>query len=137
MIMKIYSLIYLIDKIMSKIIILNNKKCQIITDDIDLLKKLYNYLSFKLAGVEYTPAYQSGWNGITYLLSKTNKFNYGLLNKVKKFLEDKNETYFIEDKRSPKTISTELDISDNLKKYNLIPRAHQIKICEAAYANDR
>ena len=71
---------------MSKIIILDNKKCQIVSDDIDFLKRLRHYLSFKFSGIEYTPAYQNGWDGITYLLSKTNKFNYGLIHKVESFL---------------------------------------------------
>jgi hypothetical protein len=94
----------------SKITILDNKKCQIISDDTELLKKLHHYLSFKLTGIEYTPAYQNGWSGITYLLSKNNKFNYGLLNKVKFFLDNKNVIYTVEDKRSPKIIIPELNI---------------------------
>ena len=85
---------------MSKIIILDNKKCQIVSDDADLLKKLHRYLSFKLTGIEYTPAFQNGWNGITYLLSKSNKFNYGLLNKVKLFLSDNNIVYTINDRNN-------------------------------------
>lgn len=122
---------------MNKIIILNNKKCQIVSDDSDLIKKIHNYLSFKLIGVEYMPAYQNGWSGITYLLSKANKFNYGLLNKVKKYLDDKNVSYVIEDLRSPKIATKELNIEKNLKKYNLIPREHQIRICDVALQTDR
>lgn len=122
---------------MSKIIILDNKKCQIVSDDADLLKKLHRYLSFKLTGIEYTPAFQNGWNGITYLLSKSNKFNYGLLNKVKLFLSDNNIVYTINDRRSSKIVAPELNISDNLKAHNFIPRDHQIKICQAALSNDR
>ena len=72
---------------MSKITILDNKKCQIVSDDSKLLKKLHHFLSFKLAGVEYMPAYKNGWSGITYLLSKSNKFNYGLLEKVNQMLK--------------------------------------------------
>lgn len=122
---------------MSRILILDNKKCQIISDDIAILKKLHNYLSFKLTGIEYTPAYQNGWNGITYLLSKSNKFNYGLLNKVELFLKGRNIDYIVEDRRSPKIIIPELDIRNNLQKCKLIPRDHQIKICQAAQLNDR
>src|SRR5271154_5332665 len=117
---------------MNKIIILNNKKCQFVSDDANLIKKLHYHLSFKLAGVEYTPAYQNGWSGITYLLSKNNKFNYGLLSNVKKFLDDKKIIYTVEDKRSIKTSVAKLDISENLKKHNLIPREHQVRICETA-----
>lgn len=122
---------------MHKIIILNNKKCQFISDDDGLVKKLHNHLSFKLNGIQYTPAYQNGWSGITYLLTKGNKFNYGLLNNVKQFLENKKEEYSIEDNRIAKIINSELDISNNLKKYKLIPREHQIRIADTACNVDR
>lgn len=124
-------------KNMTKITILNNKKCQLSIDDDKVLRRLYHHLSFKLIGVEYSAAYQNGWSGFTYLLSKSNKFNYGLLNKVKTFLNKENVIFEIEDKRSPKTISTELDISDKLKEYNLIPRDHQLRIVDEMLKNDR
>lgn len=122
---------------MNKIVILDNKKCQFISDDTQLVAKLRRFLSFKIAGVEYMPAYQNGWDGITYLLTKNNKFNYGLLNKVKSFLTDHNSEFTIQDKRSPIVPNTELDISHNLKKHNLIPREHQVRTCNAACATDR
>jgi superfamily II DNA or RNA helicase len=122
---------------MTKIIILDNKKCQIVSDDELLLKKLRKFLSFKIAGIEYTPAYQNGWDGITYLLSKNNKFNYGLLAKVKLFLEYEGIDCLIEDRRALKIFNPELDISVHLKKHNLIPRDHQIRICETALSIDR
>ena len=124
-------------EINNKIIICDNKKCQIISNDELLIKKLRRFLSFKLSGVEYTPSYQNGWDGITYLLGKNNKFNYGLLNKVKIFLTNNGYKFVVEDKRLPKTISTELDISANLKKHNLIPREHQIRITNTACIVDR
>lgn len=122
---------------MIKIIILDNKKCQILCSDSDLLKKLHRHLSYRSPGVEYTAAYQNGWDGITYLLSKTNKFSYGLLGRVKKFLQEYPAKYEIEDKRSPKTIGSELDISANLAKHGFTPREHQIRILNAALNNDR
>lgn len=122
---------------MNNIIILNNKKCQFLTDNEKLFKSLHNYLSFKVPGIEYTPAYQNGWNGITYLLSKTGKFNYGLLNKVKLFLENKKELYAVEDKRLSIVNNIELNISNSLKKNNLIPRDHQLRIAQAAISTDR
>lgn len=122
---------------MNKILILNNKKCQFITDNEVLFKLLYSYLSFKPPGVEYTPAYQNGWNGFTYLLTKNGKFNYGLLKKVQIFLDVKNENYTVEDKRKPITKNIELDISINLKENNLIPREHQNRIVTAALSTDR
>jgi len=122
---------------MNKIIILNNKKCQFVSDNEFLVKNLYKHLSFRLSGVEYTAAYQNGWNGITYLLSKANKFNYGLLSKVKKFLDDSKEIYSVEDKRTLKIINQELDISTNLEKNGFIPRDHQLRILHAACVVDR
>lgn len=122
---------------MLKIIILNNKKCQIVCDDLALLKKLHHYLSFKLVGVEYTPAYQNGWNGITYLLTKNNKFNLGLLEKVKSFLSDNGADFIIEDKRFPKILNPSLDLSNKLKEYNLVPREHQIRVSNLVDVYDR
>lgn len=117
--------------------ILNNKKCQIEGLDDKVARKLYHHLSFKLLGVEYSAAYQNGWSGYTYLLSKNNKFNYGLLQKVKAFLNKENIEFSVEDKRQAKVINEELSILDNLKKYNLIPREHQEKIIEAMLSTDR
>lgn len=76
-------------------------------------------------------------HGHTYLLSKTNKFNYGLLNKVKLFLTKENIEFTVEDKRAPKSKSVELDISDKLKEHGLIPRDHQLRVVETMLQNDR
>jgi len=121
----------------TKIVILNNKKCQIFTDDETLIKKLRSRLSFKVKGVEFTPAYQNGWNGITYLLSKNNKFDLGLLNNVKIYLNNLNIRFIIEDQRLPKIINIPLDISTNLEKYGLIPRDYQLRTLEAVKNNDK
>jgi len=122
---------------MSKITILDNKKCQIISDDIALLKKLHRFLSFKLTGVEYMPAYKNGWSGITYLLSKNNKFNYGLLEKVKVFLLENGDIPIITDNRSPKITEKSIDLSSKLTLYNLIPRDHQLRIASVTDKYDR
>lgn len=122
---------------MNKLLILNNKKCQFVTEDLALFKLLHNHLSFKLTGVEYTPAYQNGWSGITYLMSKSGKFNYGLLSKVKTFLNLRKIEFKLEDQRLPKSYSKELDISESLKTHELIPRDHQLRILDAATKVDR
>ena len=120
------------------IIVLDNKKCQILSDDQKLLSKLRRYLSYRPLGVEFSPGYQNGyWDGITYLLSKANKFNYGLLTKVKEWLTDNGHQYSIDDRRPPKTTSVELDISESLKKHDLMPREHQVRIVEACLKVDR
>lgn len=121
----------------AKISILNNKKCQISGLDDKLNRKLYHHLSFKLLGAEYSAAFQNGWSGYTYLLSKHNKFNYGLLEKVKLFLDKNNTPFVIEDNRTAKVVVPELDISDNLKKYNLVPREHQVRIINEMLKTDR
>jgi superfamily II DNA or RNA helicase len=123
---------------MIEIIILDNKKCQIICYDEFITKRLRRYLSYRPLGIEYSPSYQNGnWDGITYLLSKTNKFNYGLLTKVKEWLSENGHQYTVEDRRPPKTVSHELDISANLKKHGLVPREHQIRIVNACLGTDR
>jgi len=123
---------------MTKIIILDNKKCQIVSDDQQLLKRLRRFLSFRPIGIGFLPSVQNGyWDGITYLLSKTNKFNYGLFSKVKEWLTDSNYKYTVEDKRLPKTISIELDISEKLREHELVPREHQIRIVDACLKVDR
>ena len=123
---------------MTKLIILNNKKCQIITDDAALMKKLHYHLSFRIAGAEWLPSVQNGgWDGTTYLLSKGGKFNLGLLENVKAFLLDKGIDYIVEDKRPTKIINAPIDISEKLKEYNLIPRDHQERIANITDICDR
>jgi superfamily II DNA or RNA helicase len=122
---------------MNEIVILNNKKCVIKSEDTDLLKKLKNFLSFKMTGAEYSPAYQNGWNGITYLLTKTNKFDLGLLSKVESFLTEKGFEYQVTDTRAPVQFNEPLDISDNLKKHGFIPRDYQLKMLDVAMKNNK
>jgi superfamily II DNA or RNA helicase len=111
-----------------KLIILSNKKCQAVLNNEELFKKLHRFLSFKAIGVEYTAAFQSGWSGFTYLLSKAGKFDLGLLEKVKAFLDKNNVVYEIEDKRPSKILSKSLDLDLKLKEHNLIPREHQERV---------
>jgi superfamily II DNA or RNA helicase len=121
----------------AKIIILSNKKCQFVVDDELLSRRLRSRLSYRMKGVEYTAAYANGWNGITYLLSNANKFNIGLLDNVKDFLNTNKIDFTIEDKRTPKSLSQELDISENLNKYGLTPRDYQLRIVDSINNNDR
>lgn len=122
---------------MSKLIIINNKKCQIVSDNDSLIKKLRSFLSYKAIGVEYSAAYQNGWSGITYLINKNNIFGLGLLSKVKEFLTKNNEAFTVEDKRKPKQIVSELDLNDRLSKLGLTPREHQLKILKLTEEYDR
>lgn len=119
----------------NKLIILDNKRCQFLTDDTSLFNKLHNFLSFRTAGVEYTQAYKNGWSGITYLLSKKGIFASGLLCQVKEFLEKHDVKFDEEDQRIKPTPSQPIDLYDKLSEMGMVPRAYQLEIIEAACAN--
>lgn len=119
---------------MNKIIIRSNKACQVLTDDQDLLRVLRSNLSYKIAGVEFTEAYKNGWNGYTYLVSKKGMFFFGLLDKVKEFLNDRNAQFEVVDERPPLEVNDPIDIFDSLKRIKKIPRDYQEKITDVATA---
>jgi len=119
----------------TKITIYDNKSCQIITDNQDLLKGLRSVLSYRMTGVEYTEAYKNGnWNGITYLINKKGFFFYGLLNKVEEFLSERKQEYIIEDLRPLLIINDPIDLSEKLKQMNMVPRDYQERIVDACCA---
>lgn len=122
---------------MTKIIIKNNKHCKFITEDKSLFNKLRSFLSFKAAGVEYTPAFKNGWSGITYLLDKTGKFNLGLYSKVYEFLKENDIEFDTEDFRTKPTKNNPIDISAKLVSMNMIPRDYQIDILNACITNNK
>lgn len=118
---------------MHKIIIRDNKACQFVTEDTDLFRVLRSNLSYKMSGVEYTAAYKNGgWNGTTYLINKKGNFFYGLLFKIKEFLDDRHESFEIEDLRKPLTINESIDLSKVLESINMVPRDYQDRIVNAA-----
>lgn len=115
--------------------ILDNKKCQILTEDDGLLSKVFNLLSFKQEGVEYTQAYKNGWNGLTYLINKKNEFPSGLLSKVSSFLEEHRISFNIKDCRDQILSEKEFDIESKLLSLNKKPRDYQLRVVEAALNN--
>jgi superfamily II DNA or RNA helicase len=117
---------------MIKIIIHDNKTCQLITDDESIFRLIRSRLSYKLTGIEYTPAYKNGWNGITYLINKKGYFFYGLLNKVTEFLKDHHSIFELEDKRLPLIYNESIDLSNKLKELGFEPRDYQTKIMDVA-----
>jgi superfamily II DNA or RNA helicase len=127
---------FILVELVNNIIILDNKTCQFSTDDSDLLRILRSTLSYKMTGVEYTEAYKAGWNGITYLVSKKGIFFYGLLNKVKKFLKEHNQEFHIKDLRPAIVSNVPIDLSESLKKLNMIPRDYQERIINCACQNN-
>jgi superfamily II DNA or RNA helicase len=119
----------------NKLITQDNKKCQVILSDPAIYKKLHNFLSFKTTGVEFTPAYQNGWNGITYLMNKSGVFFSGLAPKVRGFLEKHDVVFTEEDRRANLQLCSEIDLSKRLKKMEMEPRDYQQEIVDAALAN--
>lgn len=122
----------------NQIKILNNKTAKLFTDDEDLRKLVYDKLSFKLAGVEYTKAFQNfAWDGKTYLLTKKNEFPSGLVNIVKQTIEEDNQSVEVIDQRKPIVNNAPIDISEKLAKLGKVPRDYQVDILNAALANQK
>lgn len=128
-----------VSKDKNKIIIHDNKYCQIITSNLTFFNKLKNFLSFKTVGVEFTAAFKNGWSGINYLLDKNGYFLSGLLSKVTKFAEDNKIVLSIVDKRKPNIdeFIESIDLSKKLDELNFKPRDYQLRILEAALNNEK
>ena len=97
-----------------------------------ILSDLDLELSFKPAGIEFSPAVRNHrFDGRTRLLSSNLSFPIGLVNRVVRFFED----YSIKIKVIDNNIYSqpyEIDISDKLKQLNIVPRDYQIAACEVA-----
>jgi superfamily II DNA or RNA helicase len=119
----------------NQLIILDNKKCKLVLDDESLMKRVHRHLSFKPKGIEFSPAFQNGWSGITYLMTKSGTFDLGLLLYVKDFLSE--EQLEIIDNRPSRILSKPLDIYPALKKIGQVPRDYQEAAVEALVAVDR
>ena len=97
-----------------------------------ILSDLDMELSYKPAGIEFSPAVRRGFcDGRVKLLSSNLSFAIGLVNRVVKFFEEYNIIIKIVD-NNKYSQSFEIDISDKLKKLNIVPRDYQIAACEAA-----
>ena len=117
---------------MNKIVILNNKKCQLITTDTKLFREIYDFLAFRLEGAEYTPSFKyGGWNGITHLMTKKGMFSAGLLQTAVNKLTELGHQPEIEDKRLPVVMAPRLDITARLQEIGKTPREHQQRILGA------
>lgn len=118
---------------MHKIIILNNKKCQFVSQDAELVNKIGHFLSYRAAGYEYTAAFKyHGWNGMTHLMTKKGAFPAGLLKTVQNKCIELEVDFETEDRRMPVEIMPELDITHRLSDISKIPREHQVRILETA-----
>lgn len=118
---------------MHKLIILNNKKCQLITPDPLVLGTIDRLLSFRMEGVEYTAAYRNGhWNGYTHLINKKGIFPLGLFVIVLSKLKELDIEPIIEDKRQIALLSQPLNIAARLQEIGKAPREHQERILRAS-----
>jgi hypothetical protein len=119
---------------MSKITILNNNYARLEEPDNKIFKNINDLLSYKLIGIEYSPAYKnSGWDGTTFILNKKREFPLGLINTVKNYYAENNYILQIEDNRKPFEISSPLDISEKLNQLGKIPRNYQLEAVEKIF----
>ncbi len=116
---------------MNTITLINQKIGKVSCEDEDLFNKLKNKLSFRLAGVEFTPAFRNGnWDGMTYLINNKNQFPIGLLDKIKQFFKDNNEDFTLEDLRKPIVYADPINLDEKLKSIKKIPRDYQVEAAD-------
>jgi superfamily II DNA or RNA helicase len=119
-------------------IIINGTTCKLAGEPIStrILQKLDSELSYKIDGAEFSEAYKSrGWDGMKRLLTKKLEFSYGLLDRVKEFLNSNDLEYFITDNRDvfkPRTI----DITSRLKEINKVPYDYQQSAANIVFEKD-
>ena len=123
---------------MSKIIILNNNYAKLEEVDDKIFKNVNNLLSYKLIGIEYSPAYKnSGWDGTTYIMNKKREFPLGLINTVKNYYLENNLNFQIEDNRKPFEPVRSLNISEKLNQLGKNPRDYQLEAVEKVFKEKR
>lgn len=116
---------------MNRICILSHKIFKIELENPQDLEELKAYLSFKLAGVEYSPAFKAGWNGMTCLVNSKNQILLGLLPRVKRWLAERQLSYEENTLISPSEKLAPRDLSARLKQLKLQPRPYQQDIVDA------
>ncbi len=127
----------MIDGYKYEIIIHDNKYAQLVTSNSIIFNKIKHFLSYKVPGVEYTAAYQSGWSGLTYLMDKKGYFLSGLVFKVQKYFDILKIKYVIKDLRAQSAQAKPLDLSNKLNYLNLLPRYYQNDIVNIALKNNK
>jgi superfamily II DNA or RNA helicase len=122
----------------NQLIIHNNKKAQFITEDPKLLSTVRKAFSYRIEGYEFSYASQnSGWDGVTYLITPKGSFGSGLVSQFKEYLNDNKIPFTLTDNRKAIIPAQPLDISEKLKSLNLVPRDHQEKILQATIQNSK
>lgn len=122
---------------LNKLIIVDNKYCQFVSQNTSAFNSVKRFLSYKTIGVEYTAAYRNGWNGITYLMDKNGYFYSGLLHKVQEHCKNSGIEITVEDRRKPVSIETPIDISARLAEMGMVPRDYQEAIVKVACENNK
>jgi superfamily II DNA or RNA helicase len=120
-----------------KLVIRDNQFCQLITTDLTLFNSIRSLLSYKELGVEYTKAFQNGWNGFTYLMDKKGRFLSGLLPKVEEYLNDRKVEYLVEDRRAEVVPAIPIDLTTKLQTLNMVPRDYQTRIVDTAIQHEK
>lgn len=117
---------------MNKIILVNHKVGKVICDDEVFLNKLKSKLSFRLAGVEFTPAFRNGnWDGITYLINNKNEFPLGLLDRVISIFNEENLKFELVDSRAKIQYNEPINLDAKLAAIKKIPRDYQLEAANA------
>lgn len=107
-------------------------------NDVDFLLKLHNYLSFKVEGAEFSPAFKNHvWDGKEYLLSKKLAFYTGLVDYVKDFYISNNKEFEVVDITKPIVENKALDITIALKKLGITPYDYQLESVRQAEEHNR
>jgi superfamily II DNA or RNA helicase len=131
---------------MAKIIIKGSTSQIIEESDVEHILALDKHLSFFVQGSEHTAAFRGylnrdgdfvKWDGFKKLLTPTLQFATGLVDRVKDFYQAANKEITIVDKRPAKSVGTEINILDNLKKIGKEPYPYQMEILDVIDKNDR
>ncbi len=124
---------------------LYNNSCQLSDEDDPLiLQALDAELSYKIPGMEFSRACKGYinnrgehvmWDGVKHLLSSSLRCAPGFRNRIIEFYQQHKPLEIVDNRTS--NPPNKIDIENNLKILNLIPRDYQIAAANAAVNTDR
>jgi len=134
----------------------DNKYAKLVEVPEEYRRSFQNLLSYKLEGIEYTPAYKNYqkwldmltldpetprprfcWNGITRLLSAKLEFPCGLVPTVERHCQDLMLDVEVIDQRLYQPRLFDISIDKRLAEINRTPRDYQVAAVEAMIKNRR